>query len=128
MSGGVHISGSIGSIGGDIVGGDKITTTTTITNAGGPSEIDTALRPLTEAINRLAPEKRAEAEAKVSELKEQVAKGKDADDEKTAGIMESLVEMVPDVSKELLTVVGLPLVGAIVGPATKYVLKKLTGK
>jgi hypothetical protein len=55
--GGANISGTVGSVGGDIVGHDKIT--------GMPSAagLDDALHPLIEAIRAAPAEKQADAEA-----------------------------------------------------------------
>src|SRR6478735_10977883 len=74
QSGGVNISGSVGSVGGDIVGRDKIT--------GAPSAIaiDEALRPLRKALETTPAEARAEAESKVEALGREAAKGQGAND------------------------------------------------
>ena len=64
QSGGVNISGSVGSVGGSIVGGDQIT--------GVPSsaDLDGAFRPLVEAVGAAPVEKRTEAEAKLAAVPE----------------------------------------------------------
>ncbi len=66
QSGGVNISGSIGSVGGDIVGRDKITEVPTV------AELDGVLRPLSESSRgRAAADARAEADAKLAALKQE---------------------------------------------------------
>jgi hypothetical protein len=72
QSGGVNISGKVGSVGGDIVGRDK-----TVGTSSGPA-LETTLRPLSEAIGAAPAEKRAEAEAKPAALKQEAAKGEKA--------------------------------------------------
>jgi hypothetical protein len=57
QSGGVNLTGAVGSVGGDIVGRDKIV---------GAAALDGALRPLIEAIGAAPTEKRADAEAKLA--------------------------------------------------------------
>jgi hypothetical protein len=66
-SGGVNISGKVGSVGGDIVGRDKTV------GAPSPAALDDALRPVAEAIRAAPAEVRAEAEAKLAALKQEAA-------------------------------------------------------
>jgi hypothetical protein len=122
QSGGVNISGSVGSVGGDIVGRDKIT--------GAPSaaELDGALRPLKEAIGAAPAEKRAEAEAKVIALKQEAAKGKDADDGVMAKLVDGLVGLVPAATSAVVSAFTTPILAGIAGPVTGFVLDRLRGK
>ena len=71
QSGGVNITGTVGSVGGDIVGRDKI--------VGAPSAaaLDAALKPLIEAIGSAPTEKRTEAEAKLTALKQEGGEGRE---------------------------------------------------
>jgi len=122
QSGGVNIGGSVGSVGGDIVGRDKIT--------GAPSAaaLDEALRPLLEAVRAAPTERRAEAEAKVAELKQEAAKGKDkADDGVMAKLVDGLVGLVPAAASAVVGAFATPILGGIAGPVTKFVLDKLRG-
>jgi hypothetical protein len=122
QSGGVNIRGTVGSVGGDIVGRDKIT--------GAPSktDLDGALRELAAAISTAAPEKRVEAEQKLEALKQEASKGKAANDTVLAKLVEGLVALVPSGAGAVLSAFGTPVLGAIAGPITKYVLDKLQGK
>jgi hypothetical protein len=122
-SGGVDISGSVGPIGGDIVGRDKIT--------GAPSvaALNEALRPLAEVIGVAPPAARAQAEAKLAELKQEVAKGKaGANDSVIAKLVDGLVGLVPAAAGAVVSVFATPILGGIAGPVTEYVLEKLRGK
>ena len=122
QSGGVNIGGSVGSVGGDIVGRDKIT--------GAPSiaALDSALRPLSEAIGAAPAEVRAEAEAKLAALKQEAAKGKDANDGVIAKLVDGLVGLVPSATTAVVSAFATPILGGIAGPVTGFVLDKLQGK
>src|SRR5437016_3868786 len=89
QSGGVNISGTIGTVGGDIVGRAKI--------VGSPSAaaLDDALRPVHDAIKAAPPQVQPEAEAKLAALKQEAAKGKDANDGVMAKLLDGLMALVP---------------------------------
>ena len=120
--GGVNISGSIGSVGGDIVGRDKIT--------GMPSmsQLDSALRPLIGAIEAAPAENQAKAEAKLSALKHEAAKGSRADDGVIAKLVDGLVGLVPGAASAVVSAFATPILGAVAGPVTGFVLDKLQNK
>lgn len=122
QSGGVNISGAIGTVGGDIVGHDK--------TVGGPSAaaLDDALRPVNEAIKTAPPQVQLEAEAKLAALKQEAAKGKDANDGVMAKLVDGLVELVPAAASALGSAFGTPILGALVGPVTNFVIGKLRDK
>ena len=123
QSGGINIGGSVGYVGGSIVGRDQIT--------GVPSAaaLDDALRPLIEAVRDAPAEKRAEAEAKLAALKQEAAKGKSAADDKVmAKLVDGLVGLVPGAASAVVSAFATPLLGGIAGPVTDFVLDKLRGK
>jgi hypothetical protein len=122
QSGGVNISGRVGSVGGSIVGRDQI--------VGVPSAaaLDGALRPVAEAIGTAPPAVRSEAKAKVAALKEEAAKGKDANDGVIAKVVDWLVELVPAAASAVVSAFATPILGGIAGPVTGFVLDKLRGK
>ena len=122
QSGGVNIGGRVGSVGGDIVGRDKIT--------GAPSTaaLDAALQPLAQAIGAAPAQARAEAEAKLGALKREAAKGEGADDGVMAKLVDGLVGLVPEAAGTVVSVFATPLLGGIAGPVTGFVLDKLRGK
>ena len=121
QSGGVNISGSVGSVGGDIVGRDKIT--------GAPSvaALDEALRPLSKAIEAAPAAVRTEADAKVKALKEEAAKGKGANDGAIAKLVDGLVGLVPSAASAVVSAFASPILGGLTGPVTSFVLDKLRG-
>jgi len=87
------------------------------------------LAPLVAAIQAKAPDPAtlAQAQAAVDELKAELAKGKGAEDQRVATILDKLAEMVPGAIGAVVAAFGTPLLGGIVGPVTAYVLKRLTG-
>jgi len=119
QSGRVNIGGSVGSVGGDIVGRDKIT--------GAPSAaaLDSALRPLREAIGAAPAEVRTEANAKLTALKQEAAKGKDANDSVIAKLVDGLIELVPAAASAVVSAFATPILGGIAGPVTGFVLDKI---
>jgi hypothetical protein len=122
QSGGVNISGTIGSVGGDIVGRDKV--------VGSPSAaaLDAALQPLIEALRAAPAGKRADAEQKLVGLKQEAAKGKDANDRTIAKLMDGLVGLVPGAASAVVSAFATPILGGIAGPVTGFVLEKLRGE
>jgi hypothetical protein len=122
QSGGVNISGSVGSVGGDIVGRDKIT------GVLSTAELDDVLRPLSKAIEIAPAEARAEADKKLAALKEEATKGKGANDGVIAKLVDGLVELVPSATSAVVSAFATPILGGIVGPVTGFVLDKLRGK
>lgn len=118
--GGVSISGTIGSVGGSIVGGDM-----TVVSA---AELDAALRPLHASIEAAPAENRAEAGAKLAALKEEVAKGKNADDSIVAKLVDGFVSLVPAAASAIVSVFATPILGAVAGPVTKFVLDRIQSK
>src|SRR5512144_3087603 len=96
-SGGVDISGHVDNVHGDIVGRDK--------NVGVPSAaaLDGALRPVIEVIGAAPAEVRSEAEAKLAALKQEAAKGKDANDSVIAKLVDGLVGLVPGATSAVVS-------------------------
>lgn len=121
QSGGVNISGQVGSVGGDIVGRDKIT------GAPSPAALEAALRPLIEAIAAAPAEVRGEAQAKTDALKQEAAKGKSANDSVVAKLVDGLVGLVPGAASVVVSAFATPILGGIAGPVTGFVLDKLRG-
>ena len=113
QSGGVNISGVIGSVGGDIIGDSKIV-----------YALDEVLLPVLNAIKSAPPEVRPEAEAKLAALKQEVARGKDANKGVMGKLVDELVQLVPAAASAVGTAFATPLLGALVGPATKFLLDK----
>lgn len=149
-SGGVefHGDGSV-TIGGDVVGRDKIVQGDDITigNVGAGAavaagrgaaasvaaglagaDLNRLFLPLMNAIRDVPAEKQGEAMQKAETLKSEVAKGKDADDNRVARVIDGLVELVPGAVSAVVSMFASPILAGIVGPVTKFVLDKIQGK
>jgi hypothetical protein len=90
--------------------------------------LDEALRPVLEAIKAAPPEVQPEAEAKLAALKQEAAKGKDANDGVMAKLVDGLVGLVPAAANAVGSVFATPILGGLVGPVTSFVIDKLRGK
>ena len=120
QTGGVNISSGNVTVGGDIVGRDKIVDSQIST-----MQLNNIFRPLTEALNSAPPEAQEEAAQKVEALKKEAAKGKSAGDGVIARLLEGLVALVPGAVTAVVSAFGTPILAGVAGPATKYVLNKI---
>lgn len=123
QSGGVNIRGTVGNVGGSIVGGD-MSNATSVPSA----DLEAALRPLFASVESTPAETRAEAEAKLVALKHEAAKGKDANDGVVAKLIDGFVGLVPAGIGAVVSAFATPVLGAVAGPVTKFVLDKIQGK
>lgn len=143
--GGAYIGGGVNTGGGKFVGRDEIVhgdhiTTGDISGSGvavgsgasvqqglGGAELAVALAPLIDAIQRAAPnpETQAAAMREMEELKQELAKGKNANDGRVAGILDDLAKLVPGAVAAVVSAFGTPLLGGIAGPVTQFVLDRL---
>jgi hypothetical protein len=121
QTGGVNISGVVGSVGGDIVGRDKIV------GQNSPAALHEALLPVIEAIRGAPPEKQPEAQAKLKAIQQETAKGKNADDTLLGTLLTGLVKLVPEATSAVVGAFATPILGGIAGPVTKFVLGQLKG-
>ena len=72
--------------------------------------------------------KKDEALKKVEALKQEVAKGKEADDNRVAKLLDGLVGLVPSAVSSVVSTFASPILGGIAGPVTKFVLDKIQGR
>ena len=120
--GGVTITGSnVNTAGGDIVGRDKIQHVSS-------HQMDDVFGPIGKVIETAGPSEKAAAEENFRGLKEEVAKGKHADDSVVAKLVEGLVGLVPSAMAGIVSAFASPVLSGIAGPVTKYVLDKIQGK
>lgn len=119
QSGGVSITaGRDVKVGGDIVGGNKISL----------ADLNDILKPVTESIKNAPAEMQEQATQKIDELKNEAAKGTSANDGVMAKLIEGIVGLVPKAVGAIASAFGTPILGAIAGPATKEILDKIQGK
>jgi hypothetical protein len=85
-------------------------------------------QPVAEALRTAPSEKRPQAEQKLSELKTEAAKGKDANDRVIAKLVDGLVGLVPGAVGAIAAAFGQPVLAGVAGSATKYMLDKIQGK
>ncbi len=123
QSGGINISGGSITVGGDMVGRDKIVGTEV-----SKVQLDQLLHPIEQAIKAAPPENQLAAMQKLEDLKNEAAKGKNAKDGTVAKLVDGLVGLIPGAVAATVSAFGTPLLGGIAGPATKYVLDKIQGK
>ncbi len=123
-------------VGGDKVGGDKITTgdiggTNIAVGRGasvfaGAGDLAGALAPVVAAIRQNADAaQQAAAMQEIEALKQELAKGKDADDARVAGILDGLANLVPGAVAAVVSAFGTPLLAGLAGPVTQFVLGQL---
>jgi hypothetical protein len=122
QSGGVNILGAVGSIGGDVVGRDKIAC------FHSTSQLDGALRPIVDAIRAAPTGTQAAAELKMSAMKQEASKGKFANDRLIARLIDGLVDLVPGATSAVVSAFATPILAGIAGPVTGFVLDKLRGR
>ena len=68
------------------------------------------------------PDKQYQAEEKVQELHAELSKGQNANANRLNQIIDGLVELVPSALSAVASMFASPILGALVGPATKLVL------
>jgi hypothetical protein len=61
-------------------------------------------------------------------LKQEAAKGEDANDDVIAKLIDGLVKLAPGAATAVVSAFATPILGGIAGPVTKYVLDKLRGQ
>jgi|GEM_PF-2114585 len=88
-------------------------------------ELARLFAPLIAAAREAPPERRAEAVEKVETLKEEVAKGEEADDSRMATLVDGLVGLAPGAASAVVSIFATPVVAGLAGPVTRFVLDKL---
>lgn len=126
QSGGVNISGGKNTFHADVIGRDKIISSTG--NGLTIEELNKLFQPLIEATRGTSPETQTQAEEKVATLKEELAKGEKAEDSRVAKLLDGIVELVPGAVSAITALFATPVLSGLSGPVTKFVLDKLRGK
>ncbi len=93
-----------------------------------PDMLAELFAPLATAVKSAPPEKRADAEAKLEELKQETAKGAKAEDSTLARVASGLADLVPGAVSALVAAFANPLLAGIAGPVTKFVVDGLKQK
>jgi hypothetical protein len=126
QSGGVSISGVVGSVGGDIVGLDKVTTTVSH-KLSTVTVVNSALQPIADLVEEVPAEAKSKAGPKLTALDQEVSKGDDADDSSIAGFLQDIVEAIPKAAGVVASAFATPILSGIAGPVTNFVLDRFRG-
>lgn len=125
---------------GDKVGGNKITVGNSnnviigdnnrqaINSGISGKDLASLFTPILDTIYKLEESKRPEAEKALQELQGELAKGENANDSRTAKLVDGLVALVPGAVSGVVAAFASPILAGIVGPVTKFVLDKIQGK
>lgn len=119
-SGVTIIKSTVDTGGGDIVGRDKI-------HDASVQQVDALFEPLVREIDGAPPAAKVAASESLRQLKNEVAKGKDAGDPIIAKLIEGLVGLVPSAVSAIAGAFASPVLAGVTGNATKYVLDKIQG-
>jgi uncharacterized caspase-like protein len=92
------------------------------------AELERLFAPLVSLVQEQPPDKRGQAEQKVEQLKEEVAKGKSRDDSRMGRLIQGLVDLVPGAVGTVVSMFATPILGGLAGPVTKFVLDGLKGR
>jgi len=117
----------VGSIsGGQVAMGDNAHID--VTNNPAPIEMISALQPIINAVQAAPAEQQAAASEKIEGLKQEIAKGEQAQDTVLAGLVQDLAELVPSAIQAIGSAFGSPLLSVLAGQATDFVLKRIGAK
>ena len=142
--GGTHTGGG-DTIGGDKLQGDKVTFQGPVdaqslavghgahaeaSQGIDPAQLNQLLVPLFQAVARsqAAAAQQAEAYQTITELKQELVNGKQADDSRIAKLIDGLVDLIPAAVGAVTAAFASPILAGVAGPVTGYVLSKLRGK
>jgi hypothetical protein len=86
-------------------------------------QLDGLFQPFKEQLQEVTPQdKQNQVEEKAQELHTELSKGQNASAERLNKIVDGLVELVPAAVSSVVSMFATPLLGGLVGPATKLVL------
>ena len=123
-SGGVNITGGDNEFKGDIAGRDIIKSSANVTEA----DLNELFKSLNAILENASAENREVAKQKADELKEELAKGENADDSRVAKLIDGIIDLVPGALSAVVGMFATPILSGLVGPVTKFVLDKIRGK
>ena len=86
-----------------------------------------ALAPLRVLIAATPAEHQPEAAEKLDTIKQEAAKGPEADDSAMARAVDGLVSLIPNAAGAVASAFAKPVLTGIAGPVTSFVLEKLRG-
>ena len=120
--GGAHVGGNVYA-GRDFVGRDRMHT-----QGLAAHDLDALFAPLLLSVVQHAPANaRAAAVQQVEDLKAELGKDRNADDSRIGRLLDGLTAMVPGAIGSVFSTFTTPLLAAVTGPVSKFVLDKLKG-
>jgi hypothetical protein len=122
-------TGGAAYVGGDVHAGRDFVGRDSIRTQGlAARDLEALFAPLLLAVAQHAPpDQQAAAVQQVEEIQAEVAKDQQADDSRIGRLLDGLAAMVPGAIGSLVSTFATPLLGAVTGPVTKFVLVKLKG-
>ena len=122
QSGGVHVSG--GAVNAQNIAGHDIHIGTQITH----SEINQVFQPVEDVIRKAPMDKQPEALQHLDDLKQEAAKGNQADHGRMTRLIDGVLGLVPAALTSLAAAFGTPLLTGVAGPVTQLLLNKILGR
>jgi hypothetical protein len=108
----------------DIIVGNK----TTYGSETSEIHLQRIFQPLKDMALTAAPEKRDEALRAVESIQAEAHKGESANDGVLAKMIDHLVELVPEAARTIASAFSAPILSAVAGPVTQFVLGKIQGR
>lgn len=119
---------SVGNISGGTgiaIGRGATSNVTQSSTSSDPAAMAALFAPLLAAIQEAPTDVQNQATPVISQLQAETAKGQQADDETMGGLIQDLADLVPSAVSAIGTIFAGPVLGNLVGPATKFVLNRL---
>jgi len=123
--GGAYIGGNVSTTG-DFIGRDRVSYGNEIEIRH--MELMSLIAPLYSEIGKAELENQQEALQTVKAIEQEVERWKNGNDYHLAQLLEKLVNLIPEAVSTVIRMFNLPLLSAIVGPATKAVLNTICTK
>ncbi len=136
----IHVGGDW--VQGDKVNGDKIVATVSdsrnvaigkdirlnVSSGLSAHELTALFAPILQAVTSIDASQRPAAEQLVQDLQAETAKGEAANDSRLGKLIDGLTGLVPTAVSAVVATFTSPILAAVVGPVTKFVLEKIQGK
>lgn len=127
---------------GDKVGGDKIEAHISgstgvaigrgaqarVTQGLGGRELEALFQSIMEAVQQAPAQDQPQALQMAEDLKQEAARGENADDGHLASLLNGFIELVPGAVSAVVSAFASPVLAGVAGPVTKMVLDKIQGK
>jgi hypothetical protein len=99
-----------------------------VTSGISPGDLDKLFAPVVSIIQAAQSPQRDLALQTTQQLKDELVKGKAADDSRLGRLVDQLAGLVPGAVSALVSAFASPVIGGLAGPVTKFVLDRIQGK